>query len=157
MTDRRYISCADTAKLIRPVLKENFPGIKFSVRSKTYSGGASIDISWTDGPTTKQVDEVAGRFAGATFDGMIDLKSYHDSELGGERVHFGADFIFTNRHYSEEFTAKVGEAYAAKTGWEMPEIYSCGGFKMDWLKKVPGSTNQTLAEWFNRELWATSA
>lgn len=153
----KYISCTDTAKLVRKALKQSFKGIKFSVRSKTYSGGASIDISWTDGPTTKQVDEVAGQFAGATFDGMIDLKSYHRSDLNGEEVHFGADFIFTTRHYSEEFTRRVGKQYAEKTGWETPEIYPSGGFERDWLKKVPGTNDQLLAEWFNRELRATSA
>ena len=157
MTEKRYLSCAETARLVRKALKTNFPGIKFSVRSKTYSGGASIDVSWTDGPTTKEVDAVTKSFEGASFDGMIDLKSYHDSILDGEVVSFGADYVFSNRHYTVEFTRKVGEAYAAKTGWEMPEIWDCGGFKADYTKMVPGSDRQLLGDWFNRELWATSA
>jgi hypothetical protein len=95
-----YISCADTAKLIRVALREAFQSQKFSVKSKTYSGGASITVSWTDGPTSAEMDRVAGRFAGASFDGMIDLKSHHESIHNGERVHFGADYVFTNRHYS---------------------------------------------------------
>lgn len=156
MADKRYLSCAETAKLVRKALKEKFPGIKFSVRSKTYSGGASITVSWTDGPTTKQVDAVTDFFEGASFDGMIDLKSYHDAILNGERVHFGADYVFSNRHYSVEFTRQVGEAYAAKTGWEIPEIWDSGGFKTDYTKTVHGSDRQILADWFNRELWATS-
>ena len=41
----KYFTCAETAKLIRQSLKEAFPGVKFSVRSSTYSGGASIDVS----------------------------------------------------------------------------------------------------------------
>jgi hypothetical protein len=100
MSDRRYISCADTAKLVREALKKAFPGVKFSVRSSTYSGGASIRVKWTDGPETKKVECVAGAFAGADFDGMIDLKSYHESDLNGERVHFGADYVFCDRNYS---------------------------------------------------------
>lgn len=40
----KYLSCAETAKLIRQALKEAFPDMKFGVRSKTYSGGASIDV-----------------------------------------------------------------------------------------------------------------
>lgn len=45
---REYISCADTAKLIRQAIKEAFPGVKFSVRSSVYSGGASITVEWLD-------------------------------------------------------------------------------------------------------------
>src|SRR5438105_5067216 len=74
---------ADTAKLVRAALGETFKGTRFSVRSSTYSGGASIDVRWTDGPTGEQVDAVAQLYAGATFDGMIDLKSYHSSILVG--------------------------------------------------------------------------
>ena len=44
----RYISLADTAKLVRAALAANFPGTKFYVRSDSYSGGASIDV-WYDG------------------------------------------------------------------------------------------------------------
>lgn len=75
----RYLSAAETAKLVRQALKKPFPGVKFSVRSKTYSGGASIDVSWVDGPTTKQVDSIIGVYSGADFDGMIDMKCYSQS------------------------------------------------------------------------------
>ena len=95
---RRYLTCAETAKEIRKALHVAFPLFKaFSVRSSVYSGGASISIRWTDGPNAHDVDAVAGHFSGASFDGMIDLKSYHDSDLNGERVHFGADYVFTYR------------------------------------------------------------
>lgn len=69
----RYVSAADTAKLIRAQLKAKFPGVKFSVRTSVYAGGASIDVSWTDGPTSKLVDQVVKPFAGGGFDGMIDM------------------------------------------------------------------------------------
>jgi hypothetical protein len=75
-TERLYLSCADTAKLLRAHLRREFPGVKFSVRSSTYAGGASIDVGWTDGPAAADVDQVAGTYAGARFDGMIDLASY---------------------------------------------------------------------------------
>lgn len=100
MTTRQYLSCADTAKLVRTALKARFPETKFSVRSSVYSGGASIDVSWTDGPSSAKVESITKQFTGASFDGMIDLKSYHDSEWQGQRVHFGADFIFTSRNIS---------------------------------------------------------
>jgi len=71
-----YISCADTAKLVRKALRAEFPGVKFSVRSRTYSGGASIDVKWTDGPTVAEVQPVIKFFQAGGFDGSIDL-AYH--------------------------------------------------------------------------------
>lgn len=81
MTKTTYLSCAETAKLIRPALKKAFPTVKFSVKSHTYSMGASIDVRWTDGPCVKAVEVVAGQYSGANFDGMIDLKTTHSSWL----------------------------------------------------------------------------
>lgn len=97
----KYISCADTAKLIRQALKESFPGIKFSVRSSTYSGGASINVGWTDGPNEKQVEAVAGVFSGAYFDGQQDYKGSTYALVDGIQTRFGADFIFCNRRASD--------------------------------------------------------
>lgn len=79
--DAVYISTTDTAKLIRVVLKDKFPKTKFSVVSDKYAGGSSIRVRWTDGPTTKLVEPYVNAFAGAGFDGMIDMKYYSDSWL----------------------------------------------------------------------------
>jgi len=79
--ETKYLSCAETAKLVRTVLKKNFPGVKFSVRSSVYSLGASIDVSWVLGPTTKEVDAVAGRYESASFDGSIDMETRYDHWL----------------------------------------------------------------------------
>ena len=76
-----YLSCAATAKLVRAALKKAFAGVKFSVRSDVYSGGASIRVKWTDGPSTKAVKAVAGVYAGGGFDGMIDMAFSVDSWL----------------------------------------------------------------------------
>lgn len=69
----RYLRAAEVAKLLRKRLKTEFPGTKFSVRTSTYSGGASIDVRYTDGPSKRYVEAVVGAFQGARFDGMIDL------------------------------------------------------------------------------------
>jgi Large polyvalent protein associated domain 29 len=122
-TTVRSIGVAETAKYIRVALKERFPGIKFSVRSKSYSGGASIRVEWFDGPTTDQVEDVTKRYEGASFDSMIDLKSYKDSELpDGERVHFGVDYVFSDRNLSAEFLTKVTSWYCKRYGYAMPVI-----------------------------------
>lgn len=77
----RFIPCAETAKLVRAALKKAFPRVKFSVRSHTYAGGASINVEWADGPTQAMVEAVAKSYAGSRFDGMIDLKSSVDHYL----------------------------------------------------------------------------
>lgn len=76
--EKIYLSCAETAKLVRKALKEKFPKQKFSVRSSVYSGGASIDVSWIDGIAQDEVSKVIKQFEGAGFDGSIDLKYYID-------------------------------------------------------------------------------
>jgi hypothetical protein len=145
----KYLSAAETAKLIRKELKVNFPGVTFYVRSDTHAGGASIDIYWMDGPTGKQVDVVTNIFSGAEFDGMIDLKVYNthwmlpdgtvqlahtpgtdgclrEASYGkphpdAEEVHLGADFIFTHRKESPELTARFAAKFHQETGWAVPE------------------------------------
>lgn len=126
----RYLTVTETAKLVRLELTKHFPSTKFSVRSQSYSGGASINISWTDGERAKVVEAVVNGFEGRSFDGMNDLASSQDSWLlpngkadlayrpdsyGGsipgyvsdaphpnaELVHFGANYVFCNRHVSD--------------------------------------------------------
>lgn len=107
-------STTETAKFIRETLKTQFPAIKFSVRSKSYSGGSSIDIRWADGATEAEVEPFVSKFAGATFDGMQDLKEYHDFVTeDGEHIRYGADFVFCQRERSAEFTQRVMEAVCA--------------------------------------------
>jgi Large polyvalent protein associated domain 29 len=126
-TSPRWISVADTAKLVRQSLKETFPTIKFSVRSKSYSMGASIHVEWTDGPTSNQVDRVVKKYEGASFDGMEDLKTYQDSTLHGEKVHYGADYINTDRNVSVNLVTRVAQAYCTWNHDEMPKVLVCGG------------------------------
>lgn len=96
----KYLSCAETARLVRAALKEAFPAVRFSVRSKTYSGGASINVEWTDGPCGADVKAIVGRFEGSYFDGMTDYKGCNYNEINGEAVTFAADYVFTSRLYT---------------------------------------------------------
>lgn len=65
-----WVDNNDLSYLVRQALKRAFPGVKFSVRNPH---GGSINVGWTDGPTTKQVQQVIGCFETKSFDGMIDL------------------------------------------------------------------------------------
>lgn len=104
---RKYISCKETAVLVRQALKEAFKGIKFSVKSRSYSMGASIDVRWTDGPNDAQVEAVISRFQGSYFDGMQDYKGNCYHMMDGQQVSFGADSIHTGRDYSETAVARA--------------------------------------------------
>ena len=138
------ISTTDTAKMIRKALKNSFPSTKFSVRSHSYSGGSSIHISWIDGPMESEVDAISKFYQGASFDGMTDMKDYHNSLiiLEGDdlptEVHFGADFVFTNREVSKEYKANLiakfeeisGKEYNDNETYELAEtgLYAIGSW-----------------------------
>lgn len=146
----RWISCADTAKLIRAALKQEWPAVKFSVRSSTYSGGASIDIKWTDGPTEPMVERITGKYRGASFDGMIDLKSYHDSTLNGEAVHFGADYVHCTREYSQGVYETIARRVAKYWGAEFPGVVvKSWGYQ---LERDPWIDNNPLTTLIYREI-----
>lgn len=134
-----HLSCSETAKLVRNALKEKFPSQKFSVRSSTYSMGASIDVSWEDGVASDEVNKVIKQFEGAGFDGMIDYKYYvnhwllpngrvklakKESTTHSERyelakphpdakkVSFGSDYVFGKRTISSEMFEKIAKQIA---------------------------------------------
>lgn len=113
-TSPRYISVTDTAKLVRAALRESFSDQKFSVRSSSYAGGASIDVKWKDGPTTLAVDLIVKPFAGAHFDSLVDQRTDVVRELNGEPVHYGADYVFTERELEREYT---GGGHGARLGY----------------------------------------
>jgi Large polyvalent protein associated domain 29 len=133
----KYLSVAETAKLLRSALKESFPSVKFSVRSSSYAGGASINVSYTDGASFDDVNSVCKQFEGAYFDGMIDYQGYKSHRLDGEKVHFGANYVFCNQDYSEQFYDNVMQPIAKSYGVEplkfeafkRGEAYSWGGDK----------------------------
>ncbi len=147
----KYITLKDTNVLLRKALAEAFPGIKFSVVGQSYSGGASTNVRWVDGPTSQAVKEICDQFEGASFDGMIDLKSSKYGLLDGEVVHYGADYIFENRSFSPEVEAKakqiVHDAYVEE-GWD-PENHNYVGvpqaiYRM--ANEVTGNHNFGMAE-----------
>lgn len=120
---RKYISVTDTAKMIRETLKLELPGVKFSVRSDKYSGGASVDVHWTDGPVQWEVEAIAKFYQGGDFDGMTDSMSYRSyTNEGGEEIHYGADFVFCTRDYSRGFTDEVAGHVARFWSEPKPEL-----------------------------------
>lgn len=148
-TERTYLTPAETAKMLRKHLKREFPGVDFRVRTSTYSGGASIRVFWTNGPTKEAVDAIAQGYKGGGFDGMIDMAYSYDSYLlpdgtlmvagtGGTESSMGSvprwkneppagakpvrtcnSFVFTDRNYTKD-------AYDAELATVMAELAQYG-------------------------------
>lgn len=94
----KYLTTAETAKIIRKALKEAFPDVKFSVKSD----GSSAGITWTDGPNVAQVKSVVGHLKAAYFDGSIDYQGsiYHMHQC--QQIHLGADYLSFKREYTDQ-------------------------------------------------------
>ncbi len=124
------------AKNLRTEFKRAYPGVAFSVRTSKYSGGNSVDISWTDGPTSAQVKRIAHKYAGGHFDGMTDSYEYKRSpwtELFGE-----ARYVFCNREYSDRMVASVITRVCNRLGG-MDELPTCADYRAGQLWKFKQS------------------
>lgn len=108
-TQIQTFTTKETATLIRRALKSAFPETKFSVRKDTGSACAWINVSWVDGPTDSEVEDIAHRYEGQRFDGMTDsserveptLMSMNKGELPVE-VQFLSDGVLCTRTLSVE-------------------------------------------------------
>ncbi len=80
-------------------LERSFPGVAFSVISKTFSMGDSIDYSWTDGPTTEEAEKISGKYQEGHFDGMTDMYEYSEDNVFPS-VFGGAKYVHGQRHES---------------------------------------------------------
>lgn len=90
---------------LKKELAKAFPGIKFSVSSEQYAGGNSIDVDWTDGPTTEQVKKISDRYQECDFDGMTDSTTFRDQIF--TETFGGAKYVMEQRCYSDEAYNKV--------------------------------------------------
>lgn len=95
-----HLSHTETAKLIRQTLKAKFAGVKFSVRSESFSGGTSVDVKWTDGPTEKAVERAISKIIKNSL----------------------SRFITCERAYSVEFVRECAIKEAKSMRVEAPEI-----------------------------------
>jgi hypothetical protein len=151
MSNVQYLSCAETAKLVRAALKESFPGVKFSVKSSTYAGGASINVAYTDGPSASQVESITRAFQGSYFDGMTDYKGSNYNSLDGQQIRFGADFIFVNRKFTAPLLTGVVVDVCNKYGFDNEVLIDGGGEYFGAYIKAVGPNADSLARGFRTQ------
>jgi len=95
-------SHSNCAAAIREELKKVMPQFKFSVRSESFSGGDAVRISWENGPTVGQVEEITNKYAYGRFDSMTDYSySEHTENLPQ------AKYVTTYREFNEELKEAV--------------------------------------------------
>lgn len=134
----RSYSVNETSKIIKKTLRAAFPDTKFSVRLDKYSGGCSIDASWMDGPTDKQVKSILDRFDGKGFDGMTDCSYYCGERMyKGERVDFHSGYVRGGRSHSAELLRAVAARVAKECGVPAPEVNESGYLMSDHDTRVP--------------------
>lgn len=113
-------SYAVGAKNMRRELTEAFPGVKFSVRSESYSGGCSIRVSWTDGPSRDDVEKITNKYQYGWFDGMEDLYNYSD-EVWTD-VFGGAKYVSCDREISNHVMTDVAQQIAKDMNVEFTDM-----------------------------------
>lgn len=139
---------AHVAKNVRKDLARNFPGVKFSVRKSSYS---DIAIEWTDGPSEKEVQEVAGKHKEIAQrdrwnDDLWDHKATYFTAVFG-----GVEYIWYRRGISQERTealkaeieaicpAAAGEGFHQSKmdetpgAWEIYHKYGLTGRDLWWI------------------------
>lgn len=113
----------DASKNCKAELRAKFPGVKFSVRAEYFSGGSSMNISWSMGPTTKEVDAIVGKYKAGSFDGSTDYYDYdHSAESEAVKEVLGQHkYVSTSRDYDAGVMNTVAKGLAAIVGDELPE------------------------------------
>ena len=121
----QYLRVAKVAANLRCELKRTFPGVVFSVRSKTFSGGNDINVDWHDGPTTDEVNRVTAKYEDHETDISGDYRDYEPGAFN--EVFGGTKYLFCQRHMSDatEATlyAEIGLKWSRETDAERQRIF----------------------------------
>lgn len=118
-----YETATDTAKKIRAALKKAFPELPashFSVRARTYAGGSSVSVNWSDYPSIAAVSAITEKFASASMNLHTDMKDYVGYVGEDGKRYMGADFVHTNKTYTDEHRADIQKVFDAIYGEGTP-------------------------------------
>jgi len=112
VADRKVSTHALGAANLKTELQREFSGVKFSVKSESYSGGDAIRVRWDFGPTTDEVAKFTGKYREGDFDGMTDSYDYNHDNVWPD-VFGGAKYVTESRCFGEDLHEQVGRALCA--------------------------------------------
>lgn len=104
-TEDKYLRTGEVSRNLKAVLKHEFPGVKFSVTSDTFSGGDSATVKWVDGPAYATVDAIVDAFQINRHDYTGDY--WDPCENTTTVVCGGFSYTHANREYTPETRQKV--------------------------------------------------
>lgn len=136
---------ARAAANLKTLLAKTYPGVKFSVKSSSYSGGDSIRVKYDLGPVAKEVEAIAKKFQEGTFNGMDD--SYHyDHRPESEAWHSvmgSTRYVFVDRDIPMAESLMVRKMIINHLGVQDQgyNTYSPGGESVDTLVRQAFDTN----------------
>ena len=151
--ERVTLNDVETAKLIRPELAAEFPGIKFSVKCQHLQ----INIEWLDGPAVSTVEDLLKRYCATweSYDGDGGCHHFKKEERDGKIVEYWNHGIRTHRNYSkpviENAVAHLVEKYK---NFDKLEIkYHFSDYHQSWSASADRgtTTDWDTADWFGRE------
>lgn len=121
-------TAAQTAQLIRAEIKKQFPKLKISVTSETYSMGNSIRIKMIDQEKDifEQIKILAKKYQYGHFDGMNDIYEYSNCNKDIPQV----KFVFVENNMSDEKRQSIYNNLRKNWlgGQELPEhLYNAYG------------------------------
>lgn len=123
------------AKNIRIELGRAFPGVKFSVKSRRFSGGDAIDVSWIDGPVSAQVDAIIDRYSAGSFNGMEDLYEY--SRDAWTDAFGDAKYVHSRREMSDAAIGRAIRLVSSKYALPADVEVSVASYRKGALWSVP--------------------
>lgn len=110
--EHAWLRTGEVSRNLRAMLKVEFPGVKFSVSSNSYSGGDSARVKYVDGPAYGKVNRVVGKFGTKNFDGMQDLEE--DCSTAFNDVAGGFSYVHLYRDISDGIRGKVRDLFVEK-------------------------------------------
>lgn len=117
--------------LIRAALRESFPGVTFSARTKAHNDGlAYVVVSWTDGPTATTARAIAERLTGrkmldgaaVQFPGVFQpIRTISEDERAKAEARWPAMTMARRRKLCERLgldDAALGPLWELRDGWQ---------------------------------------
>lgn len=107
-----YLKNGEKSRNLRAVLAHEFPGVKFSVSTNTYSGGSSATVSYENGPSYSKVERLVDEFQTSRNEPMTDYWDYVPTAT--TQVCGGWSYTHVNRKVTDEKIKQYAEEYFAK-------------------------------------------